>query len=83
MATVLIIGTNKGIRLQFEVNTLGPLRVISSLRSNLCAGSKVVILARRVGSMGDNESGGIYGYRMLAMEGSGSFRHANGETLPW
>lgn len=127
------------VRRHFDVNTLGPLRVITALRGNLRAGSKVGILTSRVGSVGDNQSGGNYGYRIskaavnmvgvnlahdfrsqgipvlllhpglvatemtggrgisteesatgliarideLTMEGSGTFRHANGETLPW
>jgi NAD(P)-dependent dehydrogenase (short-subunit alcohol dehydrogenase family) len=48
---------------QFSVNTLGPLRVIESLSSNLHEGSKVVIISSRVGSIADNTSGGYYGYR--------------------
>ncbi len=52
------------IRRQFEINTLGPLRVVSALRDNLGPGSKVGIVTSRVGSIEDNGSGGIYGYRM-------------------
>ncbi len=52
------------IRRQFEVNTLGPLRVTAALRGCLGPGSKVLIISSRVGSMGDNGSGGMYGYRM-------------------
>ena len=52
------------IRAQFETNTLGPLRVISGLRGNLKAGAKVGILSSRVGSLDDNGSGGMYGYRI-------------------
>lgn len=52
------------IRRQFEVNALGPLRVVSALRDNLGPGSKVGIVTSRVGSIGDNGSGGNYGYRM-------------------
>ncbi|MXY65410.1 MAG: SDR family oxidoreductase [Gammaproteobacteria bacterium] len=52
------------IRHQFEVNTLGPLRVVSALRDNLGPGSKVGIVTSRVGSIDDNGSGGNYGYRM-------------------
>ncbi|MEJ2178047.1 MAG: SDR family oxidoreductase [Gammaproteobacteria bacterium] len=52
------------IRKQFEVNTLGPLRVISALQENLSDHSKVGILTSRVGSIEDNGSGGIYGYRI-------------------
>lgn len=52
------------IRKQFEVNTLGPLRVISALQKNLSDQSKVGIVTSRVGSIEDNGSGGIYGYRI-------------------
>ncbi len=48
---------------QFEVNTLGPLRVCESLRGNLASGSKIAIVSSRVGSIGDNSSGHYYGYR--------------------
>jgi NAD(P)-dependent dehydrogenase (short-subunit alcohol dehydrogenase family) len=52
------------MRKQYEVNALGPLRVTKALLPNLHAGSKLLILTSRVGSVGDNSSGGIYGYRM-------------------
>ena len=128
------------MRRQFEVNSLGPLRVTAALRGNLSKGSKVAIITSRMGSIEDNTSGGRYGYRMskcavnmagrslaidlreagvavvilhpgfvrtdmtggqglidppesaagliarideLTLETSGSFRHTNGEELPW
>ena len=127
------------MRAQYEVNALGPLRVTHALRPLLGSGSKVVIISSRVGSLEDNASGGIYGYRMskaavnmagvnlaidfrehgvivailhpgyvatdmtggqgvapaksasglierideLTMADSGTFRHAQGEALPW
>lgn len=52
------------IREQFEVNTLGPLRVTLGLLDNLHAGSKVGLMTSRMGSIGDNTSGGKYGYRI-------------------
>ena len=52
------------MRRQYEVNTLGPLRVTRALAENLGAGSKVAIVSSRVGSMADNGSGGNYGYRI-------------------
>ena len=51
------------LRRQFEVNALGPLRVVQGLLDNLAEGSKVGIMTSRMGSMGDNDSGGYYGYR--------------------
>lgn len=52
------------IRKQFEVNALGPLRLTHALLPNLKAGSKVVMMTSRMGSIEDNTSGGSYGYRM-------------------
>ncbi len=52
------------MRRQFEVNSLGPLRVTAALRGNLGRGSKVAIITSRMGSIEDNTSGGRYGYRM-------------------
>jgi NAD(P)-dependent dehydrogenase (short-subunit alcohol dehydrogenase family) len=127
-------------RAQFEINSLGPVRVTSALRNHLNDDGKVVIITSRMGSIADNTSGGHYAYRMskaavnaagvslahelrdrgiavgllhpgyvrtdmtgnsghvdaaeaaamlverigeLNIDGSGSFRHANGEELPW
>ena len=52
------------LRMQFEINAIGPLRVTKALLSNLRAGSQVVMVTSRMGSIGDNDSGGSYGYRM-------------------
>lgn len=128
------------IRQQFEVNSMGPLRVTAALLTNLASGSKVAIITSRMGSIDDNTSGGAYGYRMskaavniagvslardlsprgipvmllhpghvqtamtrgsgqvtastaaagllarieeLDLSSTGSFRHAQGQTLPW
>jgi NAD(P)-dependent dehydrogenase (short-subunit alcohol dehydrogenase family) len=52
------------VRKQFEVNAVGPLRVVRELRGLLDEGAKVGILTSRVGSLGDNTSGGDYAYRI-------------------
>lgn len=51
------------MRRQFEVNALGPLRVAQALSGHLADGAKIGIITSRMGSMGDNGSGGRYGYR--------------------
>jgi NAD(P)-dependent dehydrogenase (short-subunit alcohol dehydrogenase family) len=52
------------MRRQFEINSLGPLRVSSALLDNLSPGSKIGIITSRMGSISDNSSGSRYGYRM-------------------
>ena len=54
------------IREQFEINSLGPLRVTAALvrEQKLGRGSKVAIITSRMGSITDNTSGSRYGYRM-------------------
>ena len=52
------------IRRQFEVNTLGPLRTVAAVQDSLAAGSKVGIVTSRMGSIADNTSGSMYGYRI-------------------
>lgn len=49
---------------QFEVNTLGPLRIFQALSSSLKSGAKLGLVSSQMGSIGDNQSGGRYGYRM-------------------
>ena len=51
------------IREQFEVNTLGPLRVAEAVLGHLRDGAKVAITTSRMGSIADNTSGAYYGYR--------------------
>ncbi len=52
------------MRRQFEVNSLGPLRVTHALLENLGEGCKLALITSRMGSIGDNTSGARYGYRM-------------------
>ncbi len=54
----------EGIRNQFEVNALAPLRVTDALRDRLAKGARVALVTSRMGSIDDNSSGGAYGYRM-------------------
>lgn len=53
-----------GIREQFEVNALGPLRVTTALLDRMGNGARIGLLTSRMGSIADNDSGGRYGYRM-------------------
>lgn len=52
------------IERQWQVNTLGPLRVVKAVEHCLGKGSKIVMITSRMGSIADNTSGGSYGYRM-------------------
>jgi NAD(P)-dependent dehydrogenase (short-subunit alcohol dehydrogenase family) len=56
--------TFEDVRAQLEVNAIGPLRVVRALRGRLARGAKVALVTSRMGSIGDNGSGGSYGYRM-------------------
>lgn len=52
------------IQQQWEINTLGPLRVTEALLPCLQQGSKIAMITSRMGSIADNTSGSRYGYRM-------------------
>jgi NAD(P)-dependent dehydrogenase (short-subunit alcohol dehydrogenase family) len=52
------------IKKQLDVNAIGPLRLTKGLLGRLGKGSKVALVSSRAGSIGDNGSGGLYGYRM-------------------
>src|SRR4029079_17985726 len=52
------------IRIQLEVNALAPLLVTKALLPCMKSGAKVALITSRMGSIGDNTSGGYYGYRM-------------------
>jgi NAD(P)-dependent dehydrogenase (short-subunit alcohol dehydrogenase family) len=49
---------------QFVINAMGPLRVTRALLPLLSSGSKIAHITSRMGSVADNTSGGMYGYRM-------------------
>lgn len=73
------------VRKQLEVNALGPLRVTQALRPSLRRGSKIALITSRMGSIGDNSSGGSYGYRMskaaLNMAGKSMAQDLKGEGI--
>ena len=50
--------------LHYSLNALGPLRVINALSDNFAEGGKIGIVTSRMGSIGDNQSGRMYSYRM-------------------
>ncbi|RAP26983.1 short-chain dehydrogenase [Candidatus Marinamargulisbacteria bacterium SCGC AG-343-D04] len=52
------------IQRQFEINTLGPLKVTATFLKQLSAGAKIAMITSRMGSIEDNTSGSRYGYRM-------------------
>ena len=52
------------VHTQIEINAVAPLRVVKALQRYLHQGSKIAAITSRMGSMGDNGSGGYYGYRM-------------------
>jgi len=54
----------KDVQEQLEVNAVAPLRVALALRAALKPGAKIATITSRMGSIGDNGSGGYYGYRM-------------------
>lgn len=49
---------------QLTVNAVAPVRITHALLNNLHSGSKIGLITSRMGSVGDNGSGGYYGYRM-------------------
>lgn len=51
-------------RQQIEVNALGPLNIALSFRRRLRRAGRLINISSRLGSIGDNASGGDYGYRM-------------------
>lgn len=53
------------VRRMYEVNTIGPLRLVETFKANLLAGQmrRFVAITSRMGSISLNLSGGHYGYR--------------------
>lgn len=49
---------------QLQVNAIGTLRTVHALLPRLRKGAKIALVTSRMGSIGDNGSGGYYGYRM-------------------
>ncbi len=54
----------EGIREQFEINAIAPLRFTLALLPKLASNAKVAMMTSRMGSIADNTSGGSYGYRL-------------------
>jgi NAD(P)-dependent dehydrogenase (short-subunit alcohol dehydrogenase family) len=52
------------IRQLIEVNAIDPLLVTAAVLPLMREGGKVAIITSRMGSLGDNTTGGWYGYRM-------------------
>ncbi len=52
------------MRRQYDVNAIAPLRMSRAILPAMSEGGKVALVTSRVGSLGDNSSGGNYGYRM-------------------
>ena len=55
---------SRDVRELLEVNAIGALRVVKALRRNVRRGGKIALMTSRMGSIGDNGSGGYYAYRM-------------------
>jgi len=52
------------VKKQIEINAIAPLFLTRALSPRLATGAKVALVTSRMGSIGDNGSGGYYGYRM-------------------
>jgi NAD(P)-dependent dehydrogenase (short-subunit alcohol dehydrogenase family) len=48
----------------FVVNSMAPLRLFQALRTHLAPEAKLAFVTSRMGSIGDNTTGGSYAYRM-------------------
>ena len=56
--------TPSDVMARFQFNALAPLFLTRALLLRLRPGAKVALVFSRMGSIGDNGSGGYYGYRM-------------------
>lgn len=56
--------SDDGILNQFKVNSLGALNCARLFSDQLKDSGKIGVLSSRMGSISDNSSGGMYGYRM-------------------
>ena len=56
--------TPEDVSSSFQVNAMAPLFLTRALLPRLRSGAKVALVSSRMGSIGDNGSGGYYGYRM-------------------
>ena len=54
----------QAVRHQFEVNALAPLQLTIGLLPKFANPAKVGLITSRMGSIADNTSGSVYGYRM-------------------
>jgi NAD(P)-dependent dehydrogenase (short-subunit alcohol dehydrogenase family) len=54
----------RSLRDQLETNAVAPLRLTEQLLPLLSPGAKVALMTSRMGSIADNTSGNMYGYRM-------------------
>lgn len=54
----------RSLREQLETNAVAPLRLTERLLPLLAPGAKIALMTSRMGSIADNSSGSMYGYRM-------------------
>ena len=66
----------------YDVNALGPLRIVRALLPALGEGSKIGIVTSRVGSVADNQSGGNYAYRMSKAAANMAMKNLSIELAP-
>ncbi|MES2768189.1 MAG: SDR family oxidoreductase [Bdellovibrionota bacterium] len=52
------------VQKQIQVNSIAPLYFVQKLLPKMKEGTKIGLVSSQMGSIGDNSSGGYYGYRM-------------------